>query len=192
MSKGGLELVLDAAIDAATNRVIGVSQTNICESPIERLFFCALDTLIHTEQGMIFGTLAVIRSEEMEKEVLARSFAKREELEGPEGELIVLRDTSKMFIRPQAQIEQWRVDFLIHTLWDGPDDRWRRLIVECDGHDFHDRTKQQAARDRSRDRALTLLGYDVFRFTGSELWRDPMGCAAQVIKWGWSFTAARA
>lgn len=60
---------------------------------------------------------------------------------------------------------------------------WRRLIVECDGHEFHERTKEQAAKDRSRDRASTLAGMEVFRFTGSELWRDPYGCAGQVIEW---------
>lgn len=59
-----------------------------------------------------------------------------------------------------------------------------KVIVECDGHEFHERTKEQAAKDRARDRASVMGGYDVFRFTGSELWRDPMGCAEQVVDWG--------
>lgn len=64
----------------------------------------------------------------------------------------------------------------------------RRLVVECDGHNFHERTKEQAAKDRARDRWLTSKDYDVFRFTGSELWRNPMACAEQVTDWalkGW-------
>jgi LPS sulfotransferase NodH len=28
-----------------------------------------------------------------------------------------------------------------------------------------------------------LSGIEVFRFTGSELWRDPLACASQVIEW---------
>lgn len=42
------------------------------------------------------------------------------------------------------------------------------------------------ARDRSRDRRASLSGFVVLRFTGSELWKDPLGCAEQVMSW---FTA---
>lgn len=97
-------------------------------------------------------------------------------------------------VERQAQIGDFRVDFLI-SVWtkgivtggaDGPavgQPRWRKLVVECDGHEYHERTKEQAAKDRSRDRELTSLGFEVFRFTGSELWRDPWGCASQVHDW---------
>lgn len=99
-----------------------------------------------------------------------------------------------LLVERQVQIEAFRVDFVI-SAWtggtvlggmDGPvvgQPRWRKLVVECDGHEYHERTKEQAAKDRSRDRALTSLGFDVFRFTGSELWRDPWSCAAQVHDW---------
>lgn len=55
-----------------------------------------------------------------------------------------------------------------------------RIAVECDGHDFHERTKEQAARDKSRDRALQAAGWRVLRFTGSEIWADPRKCAGEV------------
>lgn len=94
----------------------------------------------------------------------------------------------------QVQIGRYRVDFVLSAYSDGTvyselaepvvgQPRWRRLVIECDGHDFHERTKEQAAKDRSRDRELSALGFDVFRFTGSELWRDPWGCASQVHEW---------
>jgi very-short-patch-repair endonuclease len=57
-----------------------------------------------------------------------------------------------------------------------------KIAVECDGHDFHERTKEQARRDRSRDRALILEGWRVLRFTGSEIWKDAAACASQVSK----------
>lgn len=57
------------------------------------------------------------------------------------------------------------------------------LVVECDGHDYHERTKEQAAKDRSRDRNLQMSGYTVFRFTGYEIYRAPLKCAKQVFKW---------
>lgn len=105
-------------------------------------------------------------------------------------------DQSKrgLVLESQVQIDSARVDFVVYA-WTfgrvrhGPrtceqgDPRWRKLVVECDGHDFHERTKEQAKHDRSRDRDLVQRGYDVFRFTGSELWRDPLGCADQVHQW---------
>jgi hypothetical protein len=55
-----------------------------------------------------------------------------------------------------------------------------RLVVELDGHDFHERTKEQAKRDKSRDRRLTALGFTVFRFTGSEVHAEPYRVADEV------------
>lgn len=92
-----------------------------------------------------------------------------------------------LFIEPQFQLEDWRVDFLVHAYSYGDasikEIGWRKLIVECDGHDFHERTKHQAARDRERDRRFQDLGFTVFRFTGSEIWKDPWLCAEKIFDW---------
>lgn len=56
-----------------------------------------------------------------------------------------------------------------------------QLAIECDGHDFHERTKEQAERDRSRDRALSKAGWLVLRFTGREIYRDALKCAEEVL-----------
>jgi hypothetical protein len=61
------------------------------------------------------------------------------------------------------------------------DPRLKRFAIECDGHDYHERTKAQAARDRSRDRKLTRAGWTVVRFTGSELYRDPSACVKELF-----------
>lgn len=88
-----------------------------------------------------------------------------------------------VFLELQAEIittlqKKYRADFLITVRgWFGMSDGWRevdRVVVEIDGHDFHERTKQQAAGDRSRDRALTSDGYTVVRFTGSEIYANPV------------------
>jgi very-short-patch-repair endonuclease len=42
-----------------------------------------------------------------------------------------------------------------------------RLVVECDGHDFHEKTKQQVTKDNRRERELQIAGWHVFRFSGS-------------------------
>ena len=54
------------------------------------------------------------------------------------------------------------------------------LAIECDGHKFHERTKEQAARDRSRDRTLMKHGFRVVRFTGSEIWHRANECAQEI------------
>lgn len=83
------------------------------------------------------------------------------------------RDELFFGLMPQARVGRYRVDFLI--LAHGPGGE-RRIAVECDGHEWHERTKDQAARDKLRDRELLLAGVPVMRFTGSEIWRDPGAC----------------
>lgn len=90
------------------------------------------------------------------------------------------------WIAPQSVIGSFRVDFLLSRFATdfGPEGvvikKLPKIVIECDGHDFHERTKEQAAKDRSRDRELSLQGYRVLRFTGSELYRDADKCACQV------------
>lgn len=74
---------------------------------------------------------------------------------------------------PQTQIGNYRVDFLFEHV--GPRCR-RRVIVECDGHVWHDKTSELAAADKARDRFLAGRGFQVLRFTGSEICRDPIAC----------------
>lgn len=86
---------------------------------------------------------------------------------GPHHHLIVLH--------PQFEWGNYRSDFLV------VDRNGLRVLIECDGHDFHERTKEQAERDRSRDREAQALGYYILRFTGSEIYRDSRECIRQII-----------
>lgn len=98
----------------------------------------------------------------------------------PDGEILfsVASDSDDvLYIEPQSYIGDFRVDFLVTLA--ALDER--RLIVECDGHDFHEKTKEQARHAKSRDRCLVAGGLQVFHFTGSEIYRDPLGCAEQVL-----------
>jgi very-short-patch-repair endonuclease len=54
------------------------------------------------------------------------------------------------------------------------------LAVECDGHNYHNKTKEQARHDRKRDRWLQKHGWQVVRFTGSEIHEDASACAEEV------------
>jgi very-short-patch-repair endonuclease len=55
-----------------------------------------------------------------------------------------------------------------------------RLVVEIDGHDFHEKTRSQVAKDKARERAIVRAGYTVLRFTGSEVVRNPRKCVEEV------------
>jgi hypothetical protein len=80
-----------------------------------------------------------------------------------------------VFIFPQANIAEFRCDFLLrHGEY--------RVVVECDGHDFHERTAYQAERDRSRDRRLQEMGYLIMRFTGREIHREAVRHAIKVLQ----------
>lgn len=73
-------------------------------------------------------------------------------------------------VSPQYRVGRHRVDFLLQA------DEHVPVAVELDGHDFHERTKEQASRDKSRDRDLVKAGLRVMRFTGSEVWKNPGEC----------------
>src|ERR1044071_4389503 len=78
-------------------------------------------------------------------------------------------------VRRQVRFGRYTADFVIEA------DDEVTLIVECDGFEFHDRTKEQAARDRRRDRLMLAAGYPTIRFTGSEIHRDGAQCVADII-----------
>jgi very-short-patch-repair endonuclease len=77
----------------------------------------------------------------------------------------------------QQPIKQYVVDFVFMISDRG---HYFNIAVECDGHYFHERTKEQAAQDRKRDRELQKDGFIVLRFTGSQIWVDPILCMGQL------------
>jgi len=84
----------------------------------------------------------------------------------------------------QAEIDcygkKYRVDFLIIVTDFRDHEDMIKVVVECDGHEFHEKTKEQSTRDKKRDREMLACGYRVLRFTGQEIWKDAMRCAKEV------------
>lgn len=97
-------------------------------------------------------------------------------------------DDGQIKIVPQAPIEKYRADFVISFSFHGAG---LHLVVECDGHDFHEKTRGQAARDRSRERAFVALGFVVIRFTGREINADARQCADEVLSMVMDFQTRR-
>jgi very-short-patch-repair endonuclease len=91
---------------------------------------------------------------------------------------------------PQREVEiggsKYRVDFQMIPCYDDQkiiDDAgqmWPLIAVELDGHDYHERTKEQVTYRNQRDRALQSAGWLVLHYSGSELVRDPEACVRDV------------
>ncbi len=62
-----------------------------------------------------------------------------------------------------------------------------KVVIECDGHDFHEKTKEQVARNNERDMDLKKEGCEVLHFSGSQIYKDPIKCAKDV----WSYIEKR-
>lgn len=88
-------------------------------------------------------------------------------------------DPMAYVIDHQVEIGRYRADFVV-TFKMAPYEPIR-VVVECDGHDFHEKTKEQAEHDKRRDRFMTAQGFTVMRFTGRELWRDPFACVEEIV-----------
>lgn len=122
-----------------------------CESPIERIL---LEKIIFCNDGY--------------KEV---------QWDEAPGQFEAPVDDWSTWFEMQASIPPYRVDFLFTCRCEG---FVRKLVVECDGHNFHEKTKEQAKRDKARDRDLVRKGIAVLRFTGSEIFRDPEKCREEI------------
>ncbi|GJM43456.1 MAG: hypothetical protein DHS20C21_02980 [Gemmatimonadota bacterium] len=123
-----------------------------CQSPIEELFALGLVSLAG------------------EEEVL--KFEHGNEMGGP--------DYVRTLVFQQFEILNYRADFFLQRVCDH-EKSVRQIVVECDGHDFHDRTKEQARRDKKRDREMQVY-CPVLRFTGSEIYADHLSCARQALE----------
>ena len=86
-------------------------------------------------------------------------------------------------IEKQKEIDcngkKYRVDFYIPVIYKNQEEKV--FIIECDGHEFHQKTKQQVERDNARTRDLQKAGYEMIRFSGTEIWHRPYKCANEVL-----------
>lgn len=86
-----------------------------------------------------------------------------------------------------------RIDFALRTFNGDP---LVGYAVEIDGHDFHEKTKAQARTDRQRERWIIRHPHAeidaVLRFTGSEIFADPVRCAEEALgQFFWKLSARK-
>lgn len=145
----------DAAVEGWWQLALYAFQVTVkeCKSPIERLMLAALSYEFAEHHGDIFAPIW--------------NWYERE-------------TPRACSLEPQKQIGPYSADFAITIM---PNDHHAlpaRVVIECDGHAFHEKTKEQAAHDKARDRYMTERGWVVMRFTGSEIYADARACAASV------------
>jgi len=68
------------------------------------------------------------------------------------------------------------VDFFIEK-------RNTKLCVYTDGHTYHERTEEQAQRDKKIDRKLQELGFQVLRYTGKDVNENVENIVGEIKKW---------
>jgi REase_MTES_1575 len=71
-----------------------------------------------------------------------------------------------------------RADMFIRN----PSDAKFKLIIECDGYETHS-LKKAFSNDRTRDRLLQMSGFQVFRFSGSDINAKPQEMARHLYEY---------
>lgn len=148
--------------------------SDLCAQAAERNFIDVFNRIRHRaespiEQAFLAGLLYVLKHEEDSTDIT---------LLGGEFEIGRKQTFDGIFVYLQGKLGIYRADLVVVIQ---QENLTKIIVIECDGHEFHERTKAQAARDRSRDRWMAAQGYQVIRFTGAEIWKDPVACARQAV-----------
>ena len=104
-------------------------------------------------------------------------------------EIYKLKTENLIYIEPQIEIEakskKYIVDFLIEydDLINNNLKENFKLIIECDGHEFHQKTKKQVEYDNKREYDLKMMGYQILRFSGSEIYNNSEECVKRVFNY---------
>lgn len=74
--------------------------------------------------------------------------------------------------------KKYRLDFYFVVAYKNQETKY--FGIECDGYEFHQKTKEQVEYDNQRQRDLQNNGIEIIRFSGSEIWNNPFKCAEEV------------
>lgn len=175
--------------DFSDNLTKSLDFLKYCDSILEKIFFLAL--VGDLTESFFIDCIKINHRDNtlILKDEPSIDFVNGEQVENPKKPTVE--------VNLQENIDNYRVDFLINFLTgaeqnivvkSGPyeyvkkvDNYIKKFIVEIDGHDFHEKTKQQAQKDKERDRLFTSRGYQIYRFTGSEIYKNPYRCTSDII-----------
>lgn len=154
---------------------------SVFESPIEKVFAANLLTsfwqlgrvLSHQERDVAVGVLHGVGITYEISPDLPHELSRRDQLFlSLGGEALCLSQAELCLSDRTIRADFAFIDWTTTT----------QIIVELDGHDWHERTPEQAQADKSRDRELQRLGWSPLRFTGREVLRAPSQCHSEVTE----------
>jgi very-short-patch-repair endonuclease len=92
-----------------------------------------------------------------------------------------IEDRLGVTLEPQRKLPTSRGEYAVDFCVMRRATRTPLVVIEIDGHDFHEKSKEQARSDKQRERAIIRAGTTVLRFSASEVFREPRGCVEEVI-----------
>lgn len=128
--------------------------SKFCESPIEEMMLAALMQVFKYESWL----------------------ASHDVFFSAGGSVNIPAPFSGIHFYVQSNVDKYRPDFCV-TFNNLDNNNQEVVVIECDGHDYHERTKEQARHDKQRDRWMTEKSFRILRFTGSEIYANPIECA---------------
>ena len=166
LGKVALRILASSAITSLSLQLADLLE--VSESPIEAAMNLAVIVDAHSHR---------------EWDVVLRHPEGRDWLFGRETQLLGRSELEREWkralrVEPQAQLGDYRVDLLLTLEGEAREKEGhrrvaeKRMVIECQGHDFHERTKEQASRDYERTRTLQSFGFLVFPYSGSHVWSD--------------------
>lgn len=146
------------------NDTFNVSMWRECQdlnmgSPIEKILYCALNTVAKLNSITSFDSVLLFNDKEF---------------------------FYGLDISPQLEINKYRVDFEVsfHKInRKAKRQECKSVIVECDSQAFHERTEKERRYEKKRDRFLISQGYVVFHYTGKEILDNPIKIAIEIISY---------
>ncbi len=176
LEKIGTELIIKSFIESAPrfySMNMGFYMEN-CKTPIERYFLlgCLTNSYVLNPDSVFNDDLCIFDGNAINFDRAMKS----------KYESVKDNHVGEFIIVCQHKIDKYIADFVfLYIFYDSLSEQIEeiKVVVECDGHDFHEKTKEQAQHDKERDRRFIDLGYIVLRFTGSEIYKDPFKCASE-------------
>jgi very-short-patch-repair endonuclease len=109
---------------------------------------------------------------------------------------LVFSPTARLHLLPQHPVGKYRLDFALDFftgIVDCPRDSvyfgreeeiFKNVLlpllgIEIDGHEWHEKTKDQVRLDKERERFLVADGWKILRFSGSEVFKDANNCVRE-------------
>ena len=100
---------------------------------------------------------------------------------------LVIKTQETLYFEPQVEIKTKNKKYIVDFLIFGDEivntylKKDFQLIIECDGYNFHQKTKKQVDYDNQREYDLKMEKYEILRFSGSKIYNEPMKCAEEIM-----------